>query len=106
MGLDPSHQLTESDIHDNKLPEKVGDNWRDVARALVYEEADIDSIQTDKSGCTKECCIAVLVRWMRREGKNATVQKLAEALIKAKLKNVADKLMCMDTIQVRKSTLN
>jgi len=106
MGLDPSHQLTESDIHDNKLPGKIGSKWKDLARALGYEEADIDSIQTDQSGCTKECCIAVLVRWMGREGKNATVQKLAEALIKAELKNVADKLMCMDTIQVRKSKLN
>ena len=104
MGLDPSHQLTESDIHDNKLPGKIGSKWRDLARALGYEEADIDSIQTDQSGCTKECCIAVLVRWMGREGMN--VQKLAAALIKAELKNVADKLMCMDTIQVRKSTLN
>lgn len=33
-------------------------------------------------------------------------ENLAAALIKAKLKNVADELMCMDTIQVRKSTLN
>ena len=104
MGLDPSHQLTESDIFDYKLPGKIGGKRRDLARG--YEEADIDSIQTDQSGCTKECCIAVLVRWMGREGKNATVQKLAEALIKAELKNVADKLMCMDTIQVRKSKLN
>ena len=106
MGLDPSHQLTERDIHYYNLPVKIGCHWRDLARALRYEEADIDSIQTDKSGCTKECCIAVLVRWMGREGKNATVQKLAAALIKAELKNVADKLMCMDTTQVRKSTLN
>ena len=106
MGLDPSHQLAQSDIHYYNLPGNIGSKWRDLARALGYEEADIDSIQTDKSGCTKECCIAVLVRWMGREGKNATVQKLAAALIKAELKNVADKLMCMDTTQVRKSTLN
>ena len=99
MGLDPSHQLTESDIHDNKLPEKIGSKWRDLARALGYEEADIDSIQTYQSGYTKERCMAVLMLWMGREGKNATVQKLASALIKAELKNVADKLMCMDTTQ-------
>ena len=106
MGLDPCHQLTERDIHDYKLPRKIGIKWRDLARALEYEEADINSIQNDQNGCTKECCIAVLVRWMGREGQNAPVQILAEALIKIELKNVADKLMCMGTTQVRKSTLN
>lgn len=106
MGLDPSHQLAEGDIHNYELPRKIGSKWKDLAQALGYEEADIDSIQADQSGCTKECCIAVLVRWMGREGKNATVQKLAAALIKTELKNVADKLMCMDTTQVRKPSLN
>ena len=103
MGLGPSHQMTEEDIRLYKLPEKIGDKWRDLARALKFSEADIDSIQKDLFGSTKECCIAVLVRWMRREGRNATVKKLAAALTEIELKNVADKLMRMDTTQVRKS---
>ena len=106
MGLDPSHEMTEGDIHLYQLPEKIGDKWRDLARALNYNEANIDSIQKDQFGSTRECCIAVLVRWMGREGQNATVKKLAAALTRVQLKNVADKLMRMDTTQVRKSRLN
>ena len=98
--------MTESDIHDYQLPEKIGDKWRDLARALKFREANIDSIQKDQGGSTKECCIAVLVRWMGRVGRNATVKKLLAALIQAELKNVADELMSMDTTQVRTSTLN
>ena len=101
MGLDPSHQLTEKDIHDYQLPEKIGGKWRDLARALDYSQANINRIQKDEGGATKECCIEVLVCWMGREGRNATVEKLADALVKAELKNVADELMCMDTTQVR-----
>ena len=108
MGLDPSHQMTERDILDYQLPEKIGDKWRDLARALDssdYCQANIDWIQKDQGGSTTECCIEVLMCWMGREGRNATVEKLAEALVKAELKNIADELMCMDANQVRKSTL-
>jgi len=101
MGLDPSHQMTERDMHDYKLPEKIGRKWRDLARALDYSHTEINGIQKDQGGSTKECCIEVLVCWMSREGRNATVEKLAEALVKAELKNVTDELMCIDTTQVR-----
>ena len=101
MGLDPSHQVTERDIHDYQLPEKIGRKWRDLARALKYSEAIINRIQEDQGGSTKECCIEVLVGWRDQEGRDATVEKLAEALVKARLKNIADELMCIDATQVR-----
>ena len=72
-----------------------------MARALDYSQATINRIQKDQGGSTKECCIEALVCWMGREGRNATVKKLTEALVKAELKNVADELMCMDATQVR-----
>ena len=97
--------MTESDIHNYQLPEMIGDKWRNLARALTFREANIDSIQKDQGGSTKECCITVLVRWMGREGRNATVKNLVAALTRVELKNVADKL-CKDTTQVRKSTYN
>ena len=101
MGLDPNHKMIEKDIHDYQLPGKIGEKWRDLARALDYKQADIESIQKEQSSSSKECCIVVLVRWMGREGRNAIVEILAEALEKAELKNVADELMCMDITQVR-----
>ena len=101
MGLDPSHQLTERDIHDYQLPEKIGDKWKELARAWHFKHADIKRIEKDQGGSTMECCIELLMCWMGREGRNANVEKLAGALEKAKLKNVADELMCNDTTQVR-----
>ena len=106
LGLDPSYQMTERDIYHYQLAEMIRDKWRDLARALKYTEANIDSIEKEQGSSIKECCIEVLVCWMRREGPNATVKKLASALSKVELRNVADVLMCMDTNQVRMSTLN
>lgn len=103
MSLHPSHQVKQRDIHAFQLPDKIGGKWKDLARALDSSdhcEANITRIQKDQGGCTKECCIEVLTSWRGREGRNATVGKLAEALVKAQLKNIADEL-CMDTTQVR-----
>lgn len=104
MGLDPSRQVKERDIHDYQLPEKIGGKWKDLARALDSSDhcqANINRIQKDQGGSTKECCIEALTCWRGREGRNATVGKLAEALVKAELKNIADELMCMDMTPVR-----
>ena len=43
--------------------------------------------------CNKECCIELLVWWMRKNGTEASVGKLKEALERVKLKNVADNLI-------------
>jgi len=90
--------MIEKDIHDYKLPRKIGEKWRDLARALDYTQADIESIYKEQGGSSWESCIVVLVRWMGREGRKAIVEKLAEALARAELRNVADELMCMDEI--------
>ena len=42
---------------------------------------------------TKECCIELLVQWMRQNGSEATVGKLKQSLEKVELKNVADNLI-------------
>ena len=92
-GLDPSHQLTESDIHESHLPEQIGLKWKDLARELGFLQSTIDMIEKEKFHCTKECCIELLVRWMRQNGTEATVGKLKEALQKIELKNVADNMI-------------
>ena len=96
--------MKERDIHDYQLPEKIGGKWKDLARALDssdYCQANINRIQKEQGGSTKECCIEVLMCWRGREGRNATVEKLAEALKRAQLRNIADELMFMDTTPVR-----
>ena len=92
-GLDPYHQLTESDIHESQLAEQIGLKWKDLARELGFLQSTIDMIEKEKLYCNKECCIELLVRWKRQNGTEATVGKLKKALEKVELKNVADNLI-------------
>ncbi|CAH3133681.1 unnamed protein product [Porites lobata] len=86
LGLSPNHKMSESDIHDYKFPHHL-------ARALGYFELRIDAIEEEKCHCPKECCIKVLVLWMNREGDEATAARLADALRRVGLKNLADILI-------------
>ena len=93
MGLVPSHQMTERDIHDYHLPDGIGVKWRDLARALGYLQPTIDIIKEERGNPPKECCIDLLVRWMEQEGRDATAGRLADALTCIGLKNLADILI-------------
>ena len=102
MGLDRNHHLTEHVIHVSKLPGSVGVKWKDLARALGFVEATIEAIEKEKGASNNECCIQLLVRWLRQKGKDATAGKLADALTRIGLKNFADKLItAKDPSQVR-----
>ena len=85
--------MNEHDIHVSKLPGSVGVKWKDLARALGFVEATIDAIEKEKGASNNECCIQLLVRWLRQKGKDATAGKLADALTRIELKNLADKLI-------------
>ena len=91
--LDPSHQLTESDIHESHLPEQIGLKWKDLARELGLIQSTIDMIENEKLHCNEECCMELLARWRRQNGTEATVGKLKEALEKIELKNVGENLI-------------
>ncbi|XP_068725419.1 ankyrin-2-like [Montipora capricornis] len=83
--------VSEDDFYEKELPDNIGPNkWKDLARALGFRQASINIIQHEK-GNSKECCIEVLVRWLQQKGKAATAGKLAEALTKTGLQNLADK---------------
>jgi len=102
MGLDRNHHLTEYDIHVRQLPDNIGVKWKDLGRGLGFLEATIEAIEKEKGSFTKECCILLLVRWLRQKGKDATAGKLADALTRIGLKNFADKLItAKDPSQVR-----
>ena len=93
MDLVPSHHIVESDLHDYQLPDGIGVKWKDLARALDYFQPIIDTIEKEKGSYSKECCIELLVRWMSREGRDATAGRLADALRSTKLRNLADILI-------------
>ena len=91
VGWNRKYTLTEADFHEKGLPDDIGVKWRDLARALGFNQAFIDITEKEKNKCAKECCIEVLVHWHRREGKDATAEKLFEALVNIRLKNVAER---------------
>lgn len=95
--MDRNHPLIERNIRENHLAEEIGRNWKDLARTenFAFSEAIIETIQTENRDNIKECCIAVITRWMQREGQKATAGKLAEALLEIELTNVAEKLIGM-----------
>jgi len=104
MGLDRNHQMTEHDIHVSQLPDSIGVKWKDLARALGFIEATIEAIEKEKGSFIKECCIQFLVRWLCQNGEGATAGKLADALTRIGLKNLADKLIkAKDPSQVTES---
>ena len=90
MGQEPKHEIRESDIHDSEIADNIGLKWKDLARALGFKEATIEEIEMDNDHTTKECCIQLLVRWLRREGKDATAGKLAKALKQIGLRILAE----------------
>ena len=94
--------MKEADFHAKKLPVDIGVKWKDLARELEFSQASIEIIAKENFHNAKECCIEVLVRWLRREGKDATAEKLVEALVEIGLKNVADRFPSKpsDTSQV------
>ncbi|XP_068686007.1 CAP-Gly domain-containing linker protein 1-like isoform X2 [Montipora foliosa] len=88
----PNDPLTEGVVYEKKLADDIGLHWKDLGRALGFHHASIDNIEQEKGNNSKECCIEVLVRWLRRDGKEgATAGKLAEALTKSGLQNLADR---------------
>ena len=47
----------------------------------------------EKRRITKECCIELLVEWMQKMGREATVGKLQDALERMRNKNVVENLI-------------
>ena len=89
--MPPEHVLSERDIH--PLCEDIGLKWQDLGRELEFKEHILGAIQNEKQNVAKECCIAVLVRWLEKEGRSATAGKLAEVLNTIELKRLAERLI-------------
>ncbi|XP_015755609.1 PREDICTED: uncharacterized protein LOC107335141 [Acropora digitifera] len=94
LGWDRKYTLTEADFHENKLPDDIGVKWKDLARALGFKQAFIDITEKEKIQGTRECCIEVLICWLHMEGKEATAEKMFEALVKIRRRNLAERFPC------------
>ena len=91
--------LKEADFHETNLADEIGVKWKDFARALGFSQAYIEIIAKENINSVKECCIAVLVSWLRQEGEGAITEKLVEALVRIRLTNVAERFTCKPSDQ-------
>ncbi|XP_074617393.1 uncharacterized protein LOC141876604 isoform X4 [Acropora palmata] len=103
FGWDRKHALKEADFHEKNLADEIGVKWKDLARALGFSQAYIDIIAKENINSVKECCLAVLVSWLRQEGERATWGMLSEALVKIGLTNVAERFTCKPSDQSQNS---
>ena len=92
-GWDRKYALTETALHDTNLADDIGVGWKDLARALAFKQAFIDTTEKENN-CDKECCIRVLVSWLQKEGEDATAEKIYEALVKIGRKSLAEMFPC------------
>ncbi|XP_078670933.1 p53-induced death domain-containing protein 1-like [Branchiostoma floridae x Branchiostoma belcheri] len=73
------------------IKERVSTKWGDLAFHLGFEWADITNI-AGRNRDDKTSCMDMLCEWRMREGNDATIEVLKEALLKSELRNVVDEL--------------
>ncbi|KAI8489594.1 positive regulation of extrinsic apoptotic signaling pathway via death domain receptors protein [Branchiostoma belcheri] len=73
------------------IKEGVSTKWGDLAFHLGFKWADINNI-AGRNRDDKTSCMDMLCEWQSREGNDATIDVLKEALLKAELRNVVDEL--------------
>lgn len=74
-----------------RIKDDVGNCWRDVGEELGLEEGQLQNIDNECNEM-REKARKVLTIWTRKEGKEATVGRLASALNTIGHKWIADKL--------------
>ena len=95
VSLDPLQPLTEALVHERNLHEDIGSRWKELARNLGFKRVVVEAIQNENQK-ESERSFHLLVRWIEREGQEgATAGKLADALKKTELKNLAERLIGM-----------
>jgi len=77
-----------------EIKEDVGTCWEDVGQALGIDQSILDNLKDD-CRTNRDRANAVLLRWMDKNGKDATVECLACTLIQIGHKRIAEKLLGM-----------
>ena len=83
--------LVDLDAFIKKLSEHIGGDWKALARELGLPKTDIDAIEYDNR-FMKDQIFEFFYKWKQREGKDASVQKLIDALKGEKLEEQLKKM--------------
>ena len=84
--------LTEEQIVE--IQDDVGNCWHELGTELRIEEAKLRNLERDYNYC-RQRAYQVLQMWMDQNGRDATVGRLACALIARKQKRIAERLLGM-----------
>ena len=74
------------------VSEKIGTDWKELARKLGLERTDIDSISYENPFNLRECIHGLFSLWQQREGSRVSVGKLVNGLLDAKLGVIANEV--------------
>lgn len=76
------------------IASNIGYKWKEFLRELEFEESLIDQLHIDfkKSG-TYEVVYQGLQKWVKRQGKSASLKFLFECLCKLDYEDIAEKLL-------------
>ena len=80
--------------HISRISNEVGTCWRKLAPELGISAVACELIEEDYRG-SAEKATQLLIQWMRLESSNATVGRLADALVKIGKKLFAEKLLAL-----------
>lgn len=64
--------------------------WKNVVRRLGVEDAQIDRLSMENKQDPTEAFYQTMLHWYNKEGKNATSEKLINALEETQLKKVVE----------------
>jgi len=71
---------------------KIGSDWKELARKLGLEKTDIDGISYENPTNLRECIHDLFSKWQQRDGRRSSVNKLVDALLDARLVAIANEV--------------
>ncbi|KAH9515695.1 hypothetical protein Btru_011757 [Bulinus truncatus] len=74
------------------IKDRVGNNWKDLGRRLIPDDAYLEQMKIDNEGDIGELVYQILSKWIQREAENASKAKLAEIFLKLDRGDLADLL--------------
>lgn len=81
--------------HISRISNEVGTCWRKLAPELGIDAVACELIEEDHRGKSAEKATQLLIHWKRLESRNATVGRLADALVKIERTLFAEKLLAL-----------
>ena len=72
----------------SEISKHIGLTWKFLARELGFSQTDIDAIEYKDVRNLKEQIYQMFYEWKKREGQNATADRLLSAIKKAELEEL------------------